>query len=896
MFREYLTLAGVRGLSLLLAAAVIVMVTVVVPAADFGRFNLMMSVAQIIVAATLSFLNLGLLRFAREDYTTSGSIGEALASRSVVHVLLLLLVLPAAWLSFPWLAEIIAVPAGIYPLLLLALLVISISEMGTIAAQSVGNLVGYAGVQVLFRLLQMTTLVLMYISAVNSWTLLFMGTLVGYAAGAGLAWSRVPRSAFHPFKPSFRMLRRFASFSLSIPFAGLALVVINWLDIWFIGYFNDLENVGVYSWAYNLLMAATALLAPLAALIGPKTIDLKTRGDFAQLGQMVLLSQGLFLLAIAVMPLGAALLVYVMTLFPLGAYSAAVSPALILIGTIGFQLGRNIWEPQIFSFEDLVVRGTAVILVMGFVNAVGDLILIPIMGINGAALATAIAFACGAVSMLALMRRRLNCGGPSLIAIAVFSLVTIIPTSAATLMPAPFGYQLCALATLALVLFGRKAGLFRGLSTIAEGPVEGREALPWWLARVLIWVAGEPSDVAFDRGVAARPGRVDILVVCPHLHAGGTERHLLQVLPSFDRTRFSVRLFTIRKGGRLEPEFQAAGITVVSPSITLPDPFHTLPALASLVWVLMRDRPDIVHFFLPEAYIVGSLAALIAGRRCLVMSRRSLNNYQARYLMGAWVERQLHKRMKAVLGNSQAVVAQLRSEGASSEKVALIYNGIDLRPYENLCSREAARRMLGLAPEGLVLTMVANLINYKGHMDLLKALGRVRDQLPENWVLLCAGRDDGIGPVLRRIAEELGVARHIHWLGERDDVPTIYRATDISLQCSHEEGFANSILEAMASGIPVIATRVGGNPEAVADGTTGLLVPAHDVAAIGAALLSLTHDPARRKAAGAAGRKIVEESFSLESCVTQYEELYGALAAHSKAPLARIFKTAAAIK
>ncbi len=387
------------------------------------------------------------------------------------------------------------------------------------------------------------------------------------------------------------------------------------------------------------------------------------------------------------------------------------------------------------------------------------------------------------------------------------------------------------------------------------------------------------NDSTQSTGITEGNGKIDVLAVCPQLHVGGTELHLLQVLPMLDRNRFSVRLFTTQNGGNLEPKFKAVGISVVSPTITLPSPFHTLLAFVSLVRVLMRDRPEIVHFFLPEAYIVGSLAALIAGRRCLVMSRRSLNNYQARHRIGAWLERKLHKRMKAVLGNSQAVVAQLRREGASSEKVALIYNGIDLKPYEKISSREAARHSLGLAPEAFVLTMVANLFSYKGHADLLKALERVRDELPENWVLLCAGRDVGTGAMLRQLAEELDLAGHIRWLGESDDVPLIFAATDVSLQCSHEEGFANSILEAMASGIPVIATQVGSNPEAVIDGSTGLLVPPRDLDALGAAILKLARDPSLRQAMGVRGRNIVEQRFSLEPCVMQYTRIYEALAA-----------------
>lgn len=878
-----------------MAAVVILLVTLVVPAADFGRFNLMMAMTQIITAATLSFPNLGLLRFAREDFTLRGSIGEALATRGVVHLVLLLVALPVAWLSFPWLAERMDVPANIYPLLILALLIVSASEMGTVTAQSVGSLVGYAGAQVLFRLLQIATLVLMYVSAINSWMVLFAGTMIGYAAGACLAWSRVPGRTLHPFKPSLVMFRRFATFSWSIPLAGLTLVVINWMDIWFIGYYSDLENVGVYSWAYNLLMAATALLAPLVALIGPKTIDLKARGDLAQIGQMVVRAQGLFLLTIALMPLGAASLVAVMALFPLGAYSGAVSPALILIGAMAFQLGRNIWEPQVFSFEKLVVRGTAIIVMMGLVNAIGDLILIPIMGITGAALATALAFACGALGMLILIRRHLSCGGPSLFGLAFFCAVTIASTSAATAMPFPFGFLFCAIATLMLVTIGHRAGFFQELSAAFRESAE-RQELPAWLARVATWTAAAPNDTADDEAVAARIGKIDILVICPHLHVGGTERHLLQVLPLLDRTRFSPRLFTMRKGGSLEPKFRAAGVPVISPSSSHPRPFHLFSALTLLLKVLLRDRPDIVHFFLPEAYIIGGLAALLSRRRRLVMSRRSLNNYQARHFLGAWVERQLHKRMKVVVGNSMAVVDQLRVETGAPERLGLIYNGIDLTPFKGAPRDRAMLGVPGITSQTLVLTMVANLIGYKGHLDLLKALARIQDELPTPWVLLLVGRDTGIGTSLQAAARELGIAPHIRWLGERDDVVALFQATDIGILCSHEEGFSNALLEGMAAGIPMVATKVGGNAEAVLDGRTGLLVPTHDAAALGDAILGLAHDPARRGTLGAAGKKLVEWKYSLATCVARYEQLYLALAADSQDSLGQFITSSGKIR
>ncbi len=742
MLKEYLPVAGLRLVSLLLAAAVVALVTAIVPAADFGRFNLMMSAAQIIVAASLSFPNLGLLRFARENFTIRGTVGEAVATRAVLHLVLLLFVVPAAWLSFPWIAEMIDVSPSVYPLLLAALLVISLSEMGTFAAQSVGSLVGYGTVQVLFRSIQVITLVAMYVAAMNSWTALLTGTLAGYGFGALVAWYHVPARTLRPFRPSFAMARHFASYSWSIPFAGLALVVINWMDLWFIRHFLGLEQVGVYAWAYNLSMAATALLAPLAALVGPRTIDLKTKGDFDELGRMISFSQGLFLLIAAMMPLGVAMFGFLVGLLPLGAYSGAVIPAVILIAAVAFQLGRNLWEPQVFSFENLVTRGTAIILIMGLVNAVGDWIFIPRMGISGAALATCAAYGVGALGMLTLIRRDFGQGsGPPLRVMALFSGVTLGAGLTATLLPQPLGYQLCALATPVLVILGRRAGLFQGLAFTKRMPEQEEDRLSYSFARALSWFAMAPREAAADSYARGRGEKINVLIVCPRLHVGGTERHLLQVLPSLDRNRFSVRIFTTRRGGRLDSDFEAAGIPVLASSRRLPPPLYTIPAFFSLIKVLLRDRPDIVHFFLPEAYLLGAIAAFLTGHSRLVMSRRSLNNYQARYPGGAWLEQRCHKGMAALLGNSQAVAKQLRDERGAPDRIGLIYNGIDLAPFRNVPAKEVVRRELGLAPESLVLTMVANFIDYKGHEDLLRALGRIRDELPADWTLLLAGRD-----------------------------------------------------------------------------------------------------------------------------------------------------------
>jgi glycosyltransferase involved in cell wall biosynthesis len=375
--------------------------------------------------------------------------------------------------------------------------------------------------------------------------------------------------------------------------------------------------------------------------------------------------------------------------------------------------------------------------------------------------------------------------------------------------------------------------------------------------------------------------RIAVLAVVGSLEVGGAERHLVQVLPRLDTARFQASVFCLTHRGTLAGEIEAAGVPVRAPAErpradgALMQARRGVAALWRLRRTLRASRPDVAHFFLPAAYLVGGIASLGAPVRRRVMSRRSLNDYQRDHPALARLERLLHRRMDAVLGNAQAVVDQLRREGAPAGRLGLIYNGVD--PGSAADRRGEVRGRLGIAEDALVAVLVANLIAYKGHADLLRGLAAERQRLPTGWTLLCVGRDDGIGAELRALAHHLGVAEQVRWLGQRDDASALLAAADIGILCSHQEGFSNAILEGMAAGLPMLVTDVGGNAEAVVDGETGLVVPAHDPARLGAALASLAGDPARRRAMGAAGRRRVREHFSLDACVAAYERLYEGL-------------------
>jgi glycosyltransferase involved in cell wall biosynthesis len=285
---------------------------------------------------------------------------------------------------------------------------------------------------------------------------------------------------------------------------------------------------------------------------------------------------------------------------------------------------------------------------------------------------------------------------------------------------------------------------------------------------------------------------------------------------------------------------------------------------------LLFKRPHIAHFFLPQSYLMGAPLAILARTRVKLMSRRSMNNYQAKYPgFIRTFELRLHRHMTGILGNSQKVVQQLvQEEHIPAEKVHLIYNGISLRQT----APAHIRQQLGIAPGRTLLALVANLIPYKGHADLLEALAQVTHK---NWDVLIIGNDStGIRADLEHQAMAAGIADHVHFLGKRTDVGDILPECDIGLLTSHEEGFANAILEGMAAGLPMIVTDVGGNAEAVIHEKSGLVVPAHAPQDLAAAIDRLLADPALRQRYAAASSARFTENFTVETCVQAYYAYY----------------------
>jgi sugar transferase (PEP-CTERM/EpsH1 system associated) len=306
------------------------------------------------------------------------------------------------------------------------------------------------------------------------------------------------------------------------------------------------------------------------------------------------------------------------------------------------------------------------------------------------------------------------------------------------------------------------------------------------------------------------------------------------------------------------------------------------PALVrSLYRLFRRERPDIVHTHAWGTLVEGLVAARVAGVPAVVHGEHGTLQLRAHQ---RFVQRHAWASVDRLLSVSSRLAERIARETAfPRERIRVIRNGVDLRRFGRV-TREAARAALGLPADARMALAVGRLVAVKDHLTLLDAVNQLHRQGLDVTVVLAG--EGPLQPLLAERASSLGIANRVHFLGHRSDVDVVLAAADMFVQSSTSEGLSNTILEAMASALPVVATRVGGADEMVQDGLTGLLVPPSSAGDLAAAMATLLADPTRARALGESGRGRVESEFSLEAMIRRYEELYVELVQASRVPAA----------
>lgn len=379
----------------------------------------------------------------------------------------------------------------------------------------------------------------------------------------------------------------------------------------------------------------------------------------------------------------------------------------------------------------------------------------------------------------------------------------------------------------------------------------------------------------------------------------GTEKHLIHLINKLDRSRFEVHLFCLKKpsadfsAGQVNAAYHEIGILRLTS-------LATVRKIIAVAWLLRRLKIDIVQTFFIDANIIGILCAKLAGIRVIVSSRRDLGFWHTRKLLSLF--KVLNRSCKSFYVNSEAVKKFIMvKEGISEDKIKVIYNGIDIETYADAKKdgHESGTRCFGdrgfaigspdssagsqeesacIPDRDLIVGITANFSRKVKRIDVfIKAAQHLLKHEPNVTFVIVGG-----GYLLNELitlAHELGVAEKIIFTGIRKDIPQIISQWDVAALSSDSEGLSNSIVEYMASGLPVVATNVGGNGELVENEVNGLLVPPDQPELFADAILKLLRDPVMRKTMGVRNREKVMQMFSWGNAIQQTEDYYSNLMA-----------------
>lgn len=291
-----------------------------------------------------------------------------------------------------------------------------------------------------------------------------------------------------------------------------------------------------------------------------------------------------------------------------------------------------------------------------------------------------------------------------------------------------------------------------------------------------------------------------------------------------------------------------------------------LTFLLRLYRIIHSLKPDIVHVHSRRgADIWGGLAARIA-KIPAVITRR-VDNPERPFLV-----RHKYSLYSRVVTISEGIRRVLLSEGLEPEKTTLIHSAVDLNRYGTHCDMGWFYKEFGLNPDNKTIGTVAQFIPRKGHRHIIEAAPEILERFPETRFLFF-----GRGPLdneLQALCRKTGIENRVCFAGFRTDLEKILPCLDILLHPASMEGLGVSLLQAAASGLPIIGARAGGIPEIVNDGVNGYLITPADSRAIIDSVLLLLQDPEKRSRFGRAGREMVESSFSIDAMVDAYMRLY----------------------
>jgi glycosyltransferase involved in cell wall biosynthesis len=366
---------------------------------------------------------------------------------------------------------------------------------------------------------------------------------------------------------------------------------------------------------------------------------------------------------------------------------------------------------------------------------------------------------------------------------------------------------------------------------------------------------------------ATQSRKIKVLHLITSLEVGGAQHGLLLGLPRFDPDRYEHVICSVMGRMQMAAQFRKAGIEVHTLGLHRKTDLSVVLRLRAL---LKQLRPDVLHAYLLHSNVLGRIVGRLVGIPVIIGSERTIG--QAGRL-GRLVTRLTNPLTDAVEVNSETGARAIEHNlGVPPDKIEIVNSGVDLDAFGGSLKRTEIRAELGLAHDQHLVLYVGRLRPVKGVEYGIRAFASAVNSHPKMHMAL-AGEGEQLA-YLKNLATELGVQEKITFLGVRNDLPGLFSAADSVLMPSLTEGLPRTAIEAMAAGKPVIATRVGGTPEAIIDGETGTLVPPMDVEAMAAALIELVRDTGLGARLGSAGRQRAEQNYSVDNYVARLDGLY----------------------
>ena len=360
------------------------------------------------------------------------------------------------------------------------------------------------------------------------------------------------------------------------------------------------------------------------------------------------------------------------------------------------------------------------------------------------------------------------------------------------------------------------------------------------------------------------------------LDMGGLEKLVVELANRVDKSRFITSVCCLTKEGTLSQELVKNGIKVFyfnkQGGVDLFLPFR-------IARLLKKEKIDIVHTHDSSANLYGSVAGKLAGVKVIINTEHGGIYFETR-------RKRLINRILCLLNDREICVSNnvkkdLLSMGLSSKRLTVIHNGIDFDRFDLQMDKNNIRKGFGFNNSDFIITTIGRLSGEKNQIMLLEVVKPILEKIPEARFTIT-----GRGPLrkdLQEYAVRLQVAEKVVFLGERDDVAPVLKMSDCFVLCSNYESFGLTILEAMAAGIPVIATDVGGVKEIVNNGETGILVPKDNKEELTRAIIAIKSDPLFAAQIALQAKEMVKNNYGIEAMVKEHENLY--LSRYRKQPL-----------